>query len=71
MARPLADCVLETLNETAIDLASYAQVQDFDRLRQGAVSLLTESSVHQALDVTNADAKSLIATAATPLAGRC
>ena len=49
----------ESLNRQRKNLASYAQVENFDRLRQGAVSLLTESAVHQALDVTNADAKPL------------
>ncbi|MCO8123504.1 DUF1501 domain-containing protein [Stieleria sp. TO1_6] len=51
--------LLESLNRQRENLASYAQVENFDRLRQGAVSLLTESSVHQALDVTNADEKHL------------
>lgn len=51
--------LLESLNRQRADLASYAQVENFDRLRQGAVSLLTQSSVHQALNVTNADEKDL------------
>ena len=51
--------LLETLKHQRQSLARHAQVADFDRLRQGAVSLLTESSVHQALDVTHADEKSL------------
>ncbi len=51
--------LLESLNRQRRNLASYAQVENFDRLRQGAVSLLTESAVHQALDVTNADEKDL------------
>lgn len=51
--------LLDSLNRQRNDLASYAQVENFDRLRQGAVSLLTESAVHEALDVTNADPKQL------------
>lgn len=51
--------LLESLNRQRESLASHAQVENFDRLRQGAVSLLTESAVHQALDVTHADAKHL------------
>ncbi len=51
--------LLESLNRQRVNLASHAQVENFDRLRQGAISLLTESEVHQALDVTNADDKHL------------
>ncbi len=51
--------LLETLQHQSKTLAHSAQVANFDRLRQGAVSLLTEPSVHQALDVTRADDKSL------------
>jgi hypothetical protein len=51
--------LLESLNRQRENLASFAQVENFDRLRQGAVSLLTESAVHEALDVTNADDKHL------------
>ncbi|WP_442509879.1 DUF1501 domain-containing protein [Novipirellula sp. SH528] len=51
--------LLESLNRQRETLAGFAQVENFDRLRQGAVSLLTESAVHQALDVTNADTKDL------------
>ncbi|QDT07312.1 hypothetical protein K227x_57390 [Rubripirellula lacrimiformis] len=51
--------LLDSLNRQRENLASYAQVENFDRLRQGAVSLLTESAVHQALDVTHADDKHL------------
>ena len=51
--------LLESLNHQRKKLASHAQIENFDRLRQGAVSLLTESAVHQALDVTNAEEKHL------------
>lgn len=51
--------LLETLRAQRHKLANFAETQQFDRLRQGAVSLLTDSSVHNALDVTNADEKSL------------
>ncbi len=51
--------LLESLNRQRRKLASFAQVENFDRLRQGALSLLTESAVHQALDVTHADAQQL------------
>jgi hypothetical protein len=51
--------LLESLNSQRQMLASHAQVENFDRFRQGAVSLLTESPVHQALDVTNAEPKQL------------
>ncbi|MFK8111226.1 MAG: DUF1501 domain-containing protein [Rubripirellula sp.] len=51
--------LLETLKKQRQNLATHAQVENFDRLRQGAVSLLTESAVHQAMDVTNADEKHL------------
>lgn len=51
--------LLESLNRQRRKLAEHAQVQNFDRLRQGALSLLTESTVHKALDVTNAGDKVL------------
>lgn len=51
--------LLKSLNQQRRKLAAHAEVQNFDRLRQGAVSLLTESTVQRALDVTNADAKDL------------
>ncbi len=51
--------LLDELNQQRRNLDRYAQVENFDRLRQGAVSLLTESAVNQALDVTNADDKDL------------
>ncbi len=47
--------LLKSLNRQRKHLATCAEVENFDRLRQGAVSLLTDSSVHHALDVTNAE----------------
>ena len=38
------------------DLDRFARIENFDRYRQGAVSLLTDKSVQQAFDVVNADA---------------
>jgi hypothetical protein len=51
--------LLETLNRQRSKLNQAAEVADFDRLRQGAVSLLTDSTVHRALDVSKADDKTL------------
>ncbi len=51
--------LLETLRQQRGRLVQSAQVADFDRLRQSAVSLLTDSSVHHALDVTTADERTL------------
>lgn len=51
--------LLKSLNRQRERLASFAQVENLDRLRQGAVSLLTESPVQAALDVTRADPKQL------------
>ncbi|MFQ5734472.1 MAG: DUF1501 domain-containing protein [Planctomycetaceae bacterium] len=39
------------------DLDRDAQIQNFDRYRQGAISLLTDKQVKKAFDVRNADAK--------------
>ena len=36
-------------------LEQSAEAQNFDRFRQGAISLLTDQRIHHALDVTNAD----------------
>lgn len=47
--------LLDTLRHQRAKLAGFAETQQFDRLRQGAVSLLTDGTVHQALDVTRAD----------------
>lgn len=51
--------LLQSLNLQRENLAKFAQVENFDRLRTGAISLLMESSVHKALDVTKADTKQL------------
>ena len=51
--------LLETLQKQRHNLDGHAETTQFDRLRQGAIDLLTDSSVHHALDVTNADAKTL------------
>lgn len=51
--------LLETLRNQRETLAGFAETSQFDRLRQGAVSLLTDSSIQQALDVTRADDASL------------
>ncbi|PQO39534.1 DUF1501 domain-containing protein [Bremerella cremea] len=51
--------LLKSMNRQRRALGHHAQVENFDRLRQGAVSLLTESTVHDALDVTHADEKDL------------
>ena len=41
------------------DLEQFAAIEDFDRYRQGAISLLTEKSVRDAFDVQNAPAETL------------
>lgn len=51
--------LLQTLQEQRSVLDRSAEMEQFDRLRQDALSLLTESKVHQALDVTSADEKTL------------
>lgn len=51
--------LLETLQNQRRSLNDFAETRQFDRLRQGAIDLLTDSSVHHALDVTHADEKSL------------
>ena len=47
--------LLDSLNKQQSKLAHYAETQSFDRFRQSAVSLLTESSLQRAFDVTRAD----------------
>lgn len=47
--------LLETLRSQRKSLSRFAETAEFDRLRQGAVSLLTDASIHRALDVTRAD----------------
>ncbi|MCA9192947.1 MAG: DUF1501 domain-containing protein [Planctomycetales bacterium] len=51
--------LLESLRIQRHNLTVHAQVENFDRLRQGAVTLLTDSTVHRALDVGRADPKQL------------
>ncbi|QDS95711.1 hypothetical protein FF011L_45110 [Roseimaritima multifibrata] len=51
--------LLETLKHQRRHLTDFQAVANFDRMRQGAVSLMTKSSVHEALNVTKADEKSL------------
>ncbi len=47
--------LLDSLNKQQSKLAHYSETQSFDRFRQSAVSLLTESSLQRAFDVTRAD----------------
>jgi Protein of unknown function (DUF1501) len=47
--------LLETLKQQQSALSNYAETESFDRLRQGAVALLTKQSVQDALNVTKAD----------------
>jgi uncharacterized protein (DUF1501 family) len=47
--------LLASLEQQRRQLDSHACVQDFDRYRQGAVSLLVDPQVKAALDVTSAD----------------
>jgi hypothetical protein len=49
--------LLECLNEQQRNLEATANVRNFDRHRQGAISLLTGGKVQWALDVTQADDK--------------
>lgn len=51
--------LLDVLQQQRKQLSNFAETQQFDRLRQSAISMLTDSSVHHALDVTRADDKSL------------
>lgn len=45
----------ETLARQRANLDQFATTENFDRARQGVISLLTDPSIHQALDVTRAD----------------
>ncbi|MCA9122618.1 MAG: DUF1501 domain-containing protein [Planctomycetaceae bacterium] len=49
--------LLHQLSTQRKSLERSAETQNFDRHRQGAISLLTDQRVHHALDVTNADEK--------------
>jgi len=51
--------LLETLRHQRQSLTAFAETEQFDRLRQGAISLLTDPSIHKTLDVTNADQRDL------------
>lgn len=51
--------LLDTLNKQQTHLAAAAQTEEFDRLRQGAISLLTDQAMQRALDVTKLDEKTL------------
>ena len=51
--------LLKDLNRQRTHLEMSAGVQDFDRHRDGAISLLTKSNINEALDVKNADSRDL------------
>nr|AYC79663.1 DUF1501 domain-containing protein [uncultured bacterium] len=51
--------LLKHIERQRIDLDRAASAENFDRYRQGAVSLLTDQRVKQAFDVVNADPKVL------------
>ena len=51
--------LLDNLNRQQSFLAAAAQAEEFDRLRQGAVSLLTDKAMQRALDITKMDEKKL------------
>ncbi len=45
----------ERLSQQRRALDQHAETAHFDRLRQGVISLLTDASIHEAMDVTRAD----------------
>jgi len=47
--------MLDEIERQRSDLERFARIEEFDRLRQGAVSLLNEPKVRSAFDVTRAD----------------
>ncbi|WP_166831500.1 DUF1501 domain-containing protein [Thalassoroseus pseudoceratinae] len=49
--------LLASLEQQRRSLEQHAETQDFDRFRQGAISLLSEPSIQHAFDVTGADAE--------------
>jgi len=51
------ETLLKHIERQRRDLQQHAEAANFDRFRQGAVSLLADPQVQQALDVTRADAK--------------
>jgi hypothetical protein len=48
--------LLKEVEEQRRDLDRFTKIENFDRSRQGAISLLTDPQVQQAFDVVNADA---------------
>lgn len=51
--------LLKSIDEQRIQLEQAAEVSDYDRVQQGAVSLMADPKVRAAFDVRNADAKTL------------
>jgi hypothetical protein len=51
--------LMDVIEEQRRDLDQAATAAQFDRYRQGAISLLTDAKVRDAFDVVNADAKTL------------
>lgn len=51
--------LLQTLRQQRLALTRFAETAELDRLRQDAVSLLTDPKLHQTLDVTAADPRDL------------
>ncbi|XZE52832.1 DUF1501 domain-containing protein [Planctomycetaceae bacterium SH139] len=51
--------LLESLRRQRQALAGFAETEKFDRLRQGAISLLTDSKIQRALDVTRSNDRDL------------
>ena len=51
--------LLQTLRQQRRALGQFAETEGFDALRQGAVTLLTDARVRQALDVTQAEDRTL------------
>lgn len=51
--------LLRSVDRQRADLERYAEVEEFDRWRQQAVSLLTDGAIRRALDVKDADPREL------------
>lgn len=49
--------LLDLIESQRRDLERFATTENFDRSRQGAISLLTDNNIQRAFDVTHADAK--------------
>ena len=62
--------LLRVVDHQRADLERCADVEEFDRFRQGAIGLLTDRRIRDALDVEQAPASCKIATAATRSDGR-